>query len=86
MGIDEGLVPGAKGSESIDLPLSELGEISPRTRPGKFLALSNQSRCAIWNAETGERILAVRPFSGGYFDETTSSMGDSQEVPRPGSR
>jgi hypothetical protein len=75
---NEGLVPGAKGSESIDLPLSELGEISAVSvsADGKFLALSNQSRCAIWNAETGERIFAMRPFSGGYFDEADRFYGN----------
>lgn len=74
----EGLVPGAKGSESIDLPLSELGEISAVavSADGKFLALSNKSRCAIWNAETGEDIFAMRPFSGGYFDEADQFYGD----------
>jgi WD40 repeat protein len=74
----EGLVPGAKGSESIDLPLSELGEISAVavSADGKFLALSNQSRCAIWNTETGQRIFAMRPFSGGYFDEAGQFYGD----------
>ena len=74
----QGLVPGAKDSESIDLPLSELGEISSVaiSADGKFVALSNKSRCAIWNAETGERIFAMRPFSGGYFDEADQFYGD----------
>lgn len=74
----QGLVPDAKGSEDIELPLSELGEISAVavSNDGKFLALSNKSRCAMWNAETGERILAMRPFSGGYFDEANHFYGD----------
>ena len=74
----QGLVPGAKDSESIDLPLSELGEISAAavSADGKFLALSNKSRCAIWNAETGERIFYMRPFSGGFFDEADHFYGN----------
>jgi WD40 repeat protein len=67
----QGLVLGAKDSDSVDLPLSELGDISAVTvsADGKFLALSNKSRGAIWNTETGERISLMRPFSAGYFDE-----------------
>jgi hypothetical protein len=74
----QGLVPGAKDTESIDLPLSELGEISSVavSADGKFLALSNQSRCALWKTETGERLFAMRPFSGGYFDETDQFYAD----------
>jgi hypothetical protein len=74
----QGLVPGAKESESIDLPLSELGEISAVaiSNDGRFLALSNQSRCAIWNAETGERLFSMRPFSGGYFDDVDQFYGN----------
>ena len=74
----EGLAPGAKGSDIIDLPLSDLGETSAVavSADGKFLALSNKSRCAIWNIETGERIFAMRPFSGGYFDEADQFYGD----------
>jgi WD40 repeat protein len=74
----QGLVPGAKDSKSIDLPLSELGEISAVvvSADAKFLALSNKSRCAIWNAETGERIFSMRPFSGGYFDEADQFYGN----------
>lgn len=75
---NEGLVPGAKGSDTIDLPLGDLGDISALalSADGKFLALSNESRCAIWNIETGERIFAIRPFSGGYFDEADQFYGD----------
>ncbi len=75
---NEGLVLGAKGSDIIDLPVGELGDISAVafSGDGKFLALSNASRCAIWNVETGERIFAIRPFSGGNFDETDRFYGD----------
>ena len=75
---NEGLVPGAKGSDIVDLPLGDLGEISAIavSADGKFLALSNESRSAIWNIETGERIFAIRPFSGGYFDEADHFYGD----------
>lgn len=75
---NQGLVAGAKGSDVIDLPLGDLGDISAVavSADGKFLALSNESRCAIWNMETGERILAMRPFSGGYFDEADQFYGD----------
>jgi len=73
-----GLVQGASGSDIIDLPVGDLGEISAAavSSDGKFLALSNTSRCAIWNVETGESIFAMRPFSGGYFDEADRFYGD----------
>lgn len=74
----QGLVPGAKDSESLDLPLSGLGELSAIaiSPDGTFAALSNESRCAMWNLKTGERLFAMRPFSGGFFDETGRFYGD----------
>lgn len=75
---NEGLVQGAKGSNIIDLPLGDLGKISAIavSDDGKFLAISNESRCAMWNLDTGERMFAMRPFSGGYFDEADQFYGD----------
>lgn len=74
----QGLVPGAKDSESLDLPLSGLGKISAIavSPDGSFAAISNQSRCAMWNLKTGERVFAMRPFSGGFFDESGRFYGD----------
>ena len=74
----QGLVAGAVGSEIVDLPFSELGKIEDVevSADGKFLALSNQSRCAVWNAETGERLIAMRPFSGGFFDQADQFYAD----------
>jgi WD40 repeat protein len=74
----QGLVPGSKDIESIDLPLSELLDISAATvsPDGKFLAISNKSRSAIWNVETGDRLFYVRPFSSGYFDDADQFYGN----------
>jgi len=74
----KGLVPEAKGSESMELPSSGLGAISSAavSADGKFLAFSNKSRCAVWNTETGERLFQMRPFSGGYFDEGDRFYGN----------
>lgn len=75
---NQGLVPGAQGSDSIDLPAGGLGEISAIavSGDGNFLAISNWSRCAIWNVKTGARIYTMRPFSGGFFDEADRFYGD----------
>jgi hypothetical protein len=74
----QGLVPGAKGSEIIDLPLSGLGDLSARSisTDGKYLAVSSKSRSAIWNTETGERLFFMRPFSAGYFDKSDQFYGN----------
>lgn len=74
----QGLVPGTKDSEQVDLPLSGFGEISAIavSADGKFLAVANESRCAMWNLKTGERLFSMRPFSGGYFDEADRFYGD----------
>ena len=44
--------------------------------PDGGVALSNKSRCAIWNTETGERIFAMRPFSAGFFDQADLFYGN----------
>jgi WD40 repeat protein len=74
----QGLVAGAVGSEIVDLPFSQLGEIQDVevSADGKFLALSSHNRCAVWNAETGERLFAMRPFSGGFFDQADQFYAD----------
>jgi WD40 repeat protein len=74
----QGLVPGAKGSEIIDLPLSDLGNLSAGaiSADGKYLAVSNKNRSAIWNTETGERLFFMRPFSAGYFDKSDQFYGN----------
>jgi len=74
----QGLVPGAKDSESLDLPSSALGKISAIavSPDGGFAAISNESRCSVWNLKTGERLFAMRPFSGGFFDESDRFYGD----------
>jgi len=68
----QGLVAGAKGTATVDLPISDLAEItaSAVSSDGKFLAISNNSRCAIWNTLTGDRVFHVRPFSTGFFDDS----------------
>ncbi len=74
----EGLVPGAKHAATVDLPVGQLGQLAAAaiSSDGKFLALSNKSRCAIWNVQTGQRILYLRPFIGGYFDEADLFYAD----------
>jgi|HubBroStandDraft_4_1064222.scaffolds.fasta_scaffold01158_12 WD40 repeat protein len=74
----QGLVPGAKGSEIVDLPLSDLGNVSAGaiSADGKYLAVSNKNRSAIWNTETGERLFFMRPFSAGYFDKSDQFYGN----------
>jgi hypothetical protein len=55
-----------------------LGEISAAvvSADGKLLALSNKSRSAIWDVESGRRLIYTRPFSAGYFDESGQFYAD----------
>jgi len=74
----QGLVPNATNAENLDLPISQLGEISAAvvSTDGKLLALSNKSRSALWDVETGRRLIYTRPFSAGYFDDTGQFYAD----------
>lgn len=41
-----------------------------------WLALSERTRGAVWNVDSGERLFLVRGFSGGYFDQNGALFAD----------
>jgi WD40 repeat protein len=55
----------------IDLPDGPLdvAKTSMFSPDGKWLAVSEKTRGAIWKLETGERVLQTRGFEGGFFDK-----------------
>jgi WD40 repeat protein len=59
----------AKIQESVALPDAQLGVVrAAAVSPDlKWLAISQSSRGAVWNVETGERVYHVRGFHGAYF-------------------
>ncbi|HZD31202.1 MAG TPA: M48 family metalloprotease, partial [Candidatus Angelobacter sp.] len=59
----------AKIQESVALPEARLGGIRAAAVSAdlKWLAISQASRGAVWNVETGQRVYHVRGFQGAYF-------------------
>jgi WD40 repeat protein len=52
---------------TIPLPYVRVAQFSP---DGKYLALSNENRGAIWNLAANRQIALTRSFRGAWFDET----------------
>lgn len=64
-------VQGSKYRGGVDLPNGPLSTttaaaLSPN---GKWLAISQQTRGAVWNLATGDRTFLTRGFQGAFFDE-----------------
>lgn len=62
-----------KPKAKVALPQSPLGTLRTSTvSPGlKWLAISGETRGAVWDLSTFRRLYLVRGFHGGYFDEKT---------------
>ena len=57
--------------EAIDLPESRFGYLRTVSTSSdmKWLAVSDRSRGAVWNLESGERLFYLRGFRGSFFDK-----------------
>ena len=55
----------------VELPNNDFGTLraTALSPDGKWLAISEKSRGALWNLESGERVFHIRGFRGGYFSE-----------------
>ena len=64
-------VVGRQYKGGIDLPNGPLSftTASAFSSNNKWLAVSQNSRGAVWNVETGERVFLTRGFQGAFFDE-----------------
>jgi len=71
----------AKIEESITLPNAQLGAVrAAAVSPDlNWLALSQNSRGAVWNMQTGQRMYHLRGFRGGYFTAEGAMYADFPE-------
>ena len=69
---------------SVTLPVGDLGHVnvSAVSADLAWLAVSVQSRAAVWDINRMERVAHMRPFDGAFFDETGEFYAD---LPRAGS-
>lgn len=79
-----GVTVGEIGSptvESIDLPEATLPyvEVARFSPDGRYLALSNENRGAIWDITANKRMVLTRSFRGAWFDQS----GHDQPSPNP---
>ena len=69
---------GASAVQQLVLPVGALP--SPRaaafSRDGKYLAVSLKGRAAVWNLETGKQVALIRPFRGGWMDESDRLLAE----------
>ena len=69
----------AAGTESS--PVAQQGRLSAGALSQDFqwLAVSGQMRGAVWNVQTGQRRVLIRPFRSAHFDDSGSLRGDIQD-------
>ncbi len=63
---------------TVTLPRNTLGRLRAATVSSdlKYLAVSERSRGALWDLERGERLLHIRGFRGGFFDNDQAFFAD----------
>ncbi|HKP68893.1 MAG TPA: M48 family metalloprotease [Pyrinomonadaceae bacterium] len=63
---------------SVNLPASPLSGLraSAVSADGNWLAISDRSRGAAWNLQTGERVLHIRAFRGSHFTSDGKAYAD----------
>jgi WD40 repeat protein len=68
----------AKGGEQVQLPDAALGyvRIAAVSPDLGYLAVSQRSRGAVWNLQTGQRLYHVRSFQGAYFSSDGELYAD----------
>lgn len=81
-----GLYKMNRGSEKPSVEVAALLELPPNrfgalravsfSPDGKWLAASEKSRGAVWNLETGERVIYLRGFRGSHFTENNLIYSD----------
>jgi WD40 repeat protein len=73
-----GEVADAKHIVSLPLPLSPLGRLSAASLSpdGKYLALSNRSRGAVWDVATGKQLFVVRAFTQSAFHDDDTLLAE----------
>ena len=87
-----GVTVGEIGSptvESIDLPQATLPYVrTARFSPdGRYLALSNENRGAIWDISAGKQMVLTRSFRGAWFDRgDRDPSGHDKSTPESGSQ
>lgn len=66
----------------LELPPNQFGALRTvgLSPDGKWLAAAEKSRGAVWNLETGERVMYLVGFRGSYFDENDSLFVDFPKV------
>jgi WD40 repeat protein len=68
----------AKGGEQVELPDASLGYVRNAAVSAdlSYLAVSQRSRGAVWNLQTGQRLYHVRSFQGAYFSSDGALFAD----------
>jgi WD40 repeat protein len=72
---------GSQKMESVDLPMSPMPELSAAefSPDGRFLAVSNRSRSAIWDLNAQKQVALMRPFRAVRFDDQDQMFAQYQE-------
>lgn len=72
---------GSQKMESVDLPMSPMPELSAAefSPDGRFLAVSNRSRSAIWDLKAQKQVALMRPFRAVRFDDQDQMFAQYQE-------
>ncbi|MGA2851895.1 MAG: M48 family metalloprotease [Terracidiphilus sp.] len=72
---------GSQSMDSVDLPISPMPEVAAAefSPDGRFLALSNRSRSAIWDLNAQKRVALMRPFRAIRFNDQDQIFAQYQD-------